>query len=283
VALATCSELPDLDEDERLVVPALEARGVDVHVEVWDDPSVQWETYELVVVRSTWDYHDRRDDFLRWAASAPRVLNPLASLVWNTDKTYLRELSARGIPCVATTWMEPGTDSEALELPGGEVVIKPAISAGSNNTERFAGARDAAASAHLRRLLDERRTVMVQPYVASVDRIGEIALLYVDGELSHAVRKAATLLQPGASQGRLFAPEEITRAHPSHREVDAAESVLDVLQWGRSELLYARVDLVNGDNSEPLLLEVELTEPSMYLGYADGAADRFATAIAARL
>src|SRR5690242_762073 len=135
VALATCSEFADLDDDERPVLPELQQAGVEVGVEVWDDESVDWNVYELVVIRSTWDYQDRRDQYLRWAASLPRVLNTLPVLVWNTDKTYLRELSARGIECVATTWIEPGTDIDALRLPGGEVVVKPAVSAGSRNTE----------------------------------------------------------------------------------------------------------------------------------------------------
>jgi len=283
LALATCSELPDLDPDEQLVLPELQRLGVDAAVEVWDDETVPWDAYELVVVRSTWDYQDRRDAFLRWAARVPHVLNPLPALVWNTDKTYLRELGARGVPCVATTWIEPGTDLGALALPGGEVVVKPAISAGSRNTERYADAREPACLAHVQRLLGAAHTVMMQPYVASVDEQGETSLLYIDGVYSHAINKAATLIEPGAAEGKLFAPEVITPAQPAEDERSTAEVVLDSLQWPRAELLYARVDIVHGDNGQPLLLEIELTEPSMFLGSADGAAARFAAAMARRL
>jgi glutathione synthase/RimK-type ligase-like ATP-grasp enzyme len=283
VALATCAELPELDEDERLVLPELQQLGVDAAVEVWDDESVRWDAYELVVIRSTWDYQDRRAVYLRWAASLPRVLNPLLVLAWNTDKTYLRELAARGIDCVATTWIEPGTDVEALALSGGEVVVKPAVSAGSQNTERYGDARDQACVAHVQRLLDAGHTVMMQPYVASVDRVGETALLYIDGAFSHAINKAATLVERGATEGRLFAPEVITPAVPASEDRAAAERLLDTLQWPRTELLYARVDIVHGDNGQPFLLEVELTEPSLYFGFGDGSADRFATAVVRRL
>src|SRR5205823_6568423 len=100
IALATCSALPQLDDDERLIIPALAARGVAAEPRVWDDPSVEWDAYPLVVVRSTWDYADRRREFLEWCARVPRVLNSVAVVTWNTDKVYLRELAAAGIPVV---------------------------------------------------------------------------------------------------------------------------------------------------------------------------------------
>lgn len=248
---------------------------------MWDDEAVRWDAYDLVVVRSTWDYSDRRAAFLAWAARVPRVLNPLPVLAWNTDKSYLRGLGARGVPTVATQWIEPGEDPGRLHLPAGEVVVKPAVSAGSRDTERHRDPADA--RRHAERLLEAGRTVMVQPYVASVDAEGETGLLYIDGHFSHAVRKGATLVRPGAAEGRLFAPEEITHAAPNPLQRAAAEAVLDALQWPRGELLYARVDLVRGDGGAPRLLELELTEPSLYLRFGDGAADRFAAAIARRL
>ncbi len=283
MVLATCADLPQLEADERLVIPELARLGVGAIPAVWDGASQVWSEHPLVVVRSTWDYSDRRHDFLTWAAALPGVLNPLPVLAWNTDKTYLRELGARGIPTVATIWVEPGTDLGALALPDGEVVVKPAVSAGSRNTERYADARSPAARAHVQRLLDAGRTVMVQPYVESVDRDGETALMFFDGVYSHAIRKAATLRQPGAAAGRLFAPESITAAEPTPDDHALAKAVLDALQWPRGDLLYARVDVVHGDDGRPSVLEVELTEPSLFLGWSDGAAARFAAAIERRL
>jgi hypothetical protein len=132
-------------------------------------------------------------------------------------------------------------------------------------------------------LLEKGRTVMVQRYVESVDVEGEVGLLYIDGRFSHAIHKAATLVRPGAAEGRVFAPERITAAEPEPGQLSAADAVLDALPWPRGDLLYARVDLVRGENGESRLLEVELTEPSLYLRCGDGAADRFAAAIARRL
>jgi glutathione synthase/RimK-type ligase-like ATP-grasp enzyme len=265
------------------VLPALARLGIDAEPAVWDDPSVGWDRYQLIVVRCTWDYIDRRDAFLGWAGRLPRVLNAPPVLTWNTDKTYLRELQALGVPTVATTWLEPGCAIEAAALPEGVVVVKPAVSGGSRDTERYESARADAAQAHMRSLLDVGRTVMVQPYISSVDEHGETGLAYFDGVFSHAIRKAAILTQPGAATGRLFAPEQITRAEPSQLERAAAEAVLDALPWPRDELLYARVDVVRDSHGAPLLLELELTEPSLFLGHGADAAERFASGIARRL
>ena len=120
VALATCSLLPDLDADERMLIPALAAHGLTAEPRVWDDAGVRWDEFRLVVVRSTWDYAARRDAFLTWAASLPRVLNPVDVLTWNTDKTYLRTLAASGVPTVPTTWIGPDANDGLSRLPGGQ-------------------------------------------------------------------------------------------------------------------------------------------------------------------
>jgi glutathione synthase/RimK-type ligase-like ATP-grasp enzyme len=281
VALATCSLLPELDDDERLVIPALAAEGVHAAAAVWDDSAVDWHSYELVVVRSTWDYADRRDDFLSWSRSLRRVVNAQPVLEWNTDKVYLRELDRRGVPVVPTAWLEPG--AAAGPLPAGEVVVKPAVSSGARDTSRYRGEHAHAARAHADRLLAAGRTVMVQPYMRSVDAGGETALIFLGGSFSHAINKGALLVEPGRATSGLWEPERITACEPCSDERDVAENVLDSLPWPRAELLYARVDVVRGPEGTPLLLELELAEPSLFLAHGDGAAERFARAIVARL
>jgi glutathione synthase/RimK-type ligase-like ATP-grasp enzyme len=283
IALATCSLLPDLDADERLLIPALDACGVAAEPRVWDDPSVRWDDFRLVVIRSTWDYAERRDAFLEWCAGVPTVLNSLAVITWNTDKTYLRVLAEAGVPTVATTWIGPESLSRDVVLPGGDLVVKPAISSGAQNTSRYRPADHAAARRHVERLLSEGRDVMVQPYVTSVDSDGETGLIYVDGRFSHAVRKGPLLRTPGVATNRLWALEDITPRAPETAERAVAEATLDALPWPREALLYARVDLVRGGDGAPVLLELELAEPSLFLGLGVGAASRLAAAIAARL
>jgi glutathione synthase/RimK-type ligase-like ATP-grasp enzyme len=233
------------------------------------------------VVRSTWDYSDRRDAFLAWCARPPRLLNPAAVIEWNTDKRYLRELEVAGIPIVPTTWISPG--QEPTGMPAGQVVVKPSVSAGARNTSRYERGDQAAARAHVERLLSEGRTVLLQPYVESVDVAGETGLIYIDGVLSHTIRKGPVLHAPGFATDRLWAPEEISVRAPDGAERAIAEAALDSLPWPRGELLYARVDLVRGDDGRPMLLELELAEPSLFLGLEAGAPERLAAGIARRL
>jgi hypothetical protein len=281
IALATAAEFPDLDDDGIALRDALALRGLTGAPAVWTDETVDWSAYGAVVVRSTWDYAGRRDEFLGWAervAAVTRLANRPEVLRWNTHKTYLRELGAAGLPVVATTWLEPG---DTFRAPvDGEYVVKPAVSAGSKDTNRYrAGEHDERAAAHAEALLAAGRTVMVQPYLTEIDEYGETALLFFAGEFSHAIRKAPLLEPVMDLVAGAFKEERITARPPSDAERAVAEQVLDALPWSRHDLAYARVDLVPGAGSAPTLLELELTEPSMFLGYDDGAADRFAAAI----
>ncbi len=285
IALATAAALPDLDEDGPVLLRALEQRGMAASPAVWTDDAVDWSSYDAVVVRSTWDYIGRYADFLDWThrvSQVTRLANAADVIRWNTDKTFLAELTGLGLPAVSTTWLRPG---DAVSLPAeGEYVVKPAVSAGSRDTNRYeAGAHDDLAHAHVARLLAAGRTVMVQPYLVEVDTYGETALLYFAGEFSHAIRKGP-MLQPAMDfVAGLYKEERIEARMPSDAERATAERVLDALPWPRHSLLYARVDLVPCGESAPTLLELELTEPSMFLVYDghDGvaAADRFAAAI----
>jgi glutathione synthase/RimK-type ligase-like ATP-grasp enzyme len=275
--------LPDLDDDERRLIPALEEVGVVAEARVWDDPSVRWDEFRLVVIRSTWDYAERRDAFLTWCSRVPQVLNAVPVLTWNTDKTYLRELAGAGIPTVPTTWVGIGSSAGSVLLPEGELVVKPSVSSGSQNTSRYGNDDRAAARTHVQRLLSDGRVVMVQPYIHSVDAEGETGLIYIDGTFSHAIRKGALLRTTGTTTDQLWALEDISQRAPEADELAVAEATLDALPWPRAALLYARVDLVRDREGAPLLLELELAEPSLFLGLGSGAAARLAAAITSRL
>ncbi len=269
MALVTFTGFPDLYDDDRLVLGPLAGLGIDAVAAVWDDPAQAWGAYDLVVVRSTWDYTWRREEFLDWASSVPGLANPAEVLACNTDKRYLAELAAAGVPVVPTAFVAPG---EAYDVPGHEHVVKPTVSAGARDTVRFAAGEDS--SAHAQVLLDAGRTVMVQPYQAAVDQVGETAVLSFGGVHSHAAGKDAVLVP------------ELLHAHDvgiSARVATAAE--LEVAERALAEvpgdrpLLYARVDLVPGPDGAPALMELEVTEPSLFLGHDPGAAARFAAAI----
>lgn len=258
IALATCAELPDGDPDDRPLPDALGGEFV-----VWDDPSVHWSRYERVVIRSTWDYAPRREAFLAWARSVgDRLINPPELIAWNTDKRYLEDLAAAGIPVVPTTFVPPG---EGADLPAQELVVKPAVSAGSRDTARFGPdgherAHDLVAQIHA-----TGRSAIVQPYIPSVDRRGETALLYFGGEYSHAIHKGPLLQAGQAPTDGLFAEEEIQARTPTPHERALADRVITfVTARTGAAPVYARVDLVEDAAGAPLLLELELTEPSLF-------------------
>ena len=271
IALATCSHFPTGDADDAPLAAALpEACWA-----VWDDPAVDWDAFDAVVIRSTWDYQDRHDEFLAWVRSVPRLINPRQVVEWNTDKRYLAELPG----AVATTFLAPG---EPFAAPQGEYVVKPSVSAGSRDTARFTAGDEERAAALVDRIHAGGRTAMVQPYLHAVDDEGETALLYFDGVFSHAIRKGP-LLEPGAEpHDDVFAPETITARAPRDDERALAEAVVAHVRGRFGDLAYTRFDLVRGDDG-PRLLELELTEPSLFFLQGDGAAQRFAAAIRSRL
>jgi glutathione synthase/RimK-type ligase-like ATP-grasp enzyme len=277
IALATCSEVADGDEDSPALVAALAARDIDAVPAVWDDPGVDWSVFELVVVRSTWDYAESRDQFLGWAASLPWVLNDVEVLRWNTDKRYLRRLDEAGVPVVPTSFVEPG---EELTVLDGRFVVKPAVSAGARHAAVYGPGDVEQAREHVDRLHAMGRTMMIQPYLEAVDELGETEMVYLGGSYSHAVVKAA-LLRPGQAPGTgLYLEEDMRSTEPSGAERDVADRALAAL--ASNSLLQARVDVAATPDG-PVVLEVELTEPSLYLGYADGATERFADAISAAI
>ena len=285
VALVTCSELPGADGDTRLLFDPLEAHRVEAVPAVWDDPSVDWSSFDLSVVRSCWDYPTRRSEFVSWAARVPRLENPARVLEWNTDKRYLAELSARGIPVISTTWVRP---NDIWQPPGeAQYVIKPAVSLSALDSGRYDlgdAAQRRLAARHVRRLQAAGRTVMVQPYMTRIDDHGETSLVFIAGWFSHAMRRGAVLDGPDRGVDKRFTPDgglDLRRREPSPEEMALAQRTLDVIP-GADRLLYARVDLVLGGEGTPLVMEVELTEPHLYLGMVPEAIDRFAAAIAVR-
>ncbi|MDG4826825.1 hypothetical protein O7635_33675 [Asanoa sp. WMMD1127] len=288
VALVTCAEIPDLEEDDRLVLAPLAALGVTAEPAVWDDPAVDWAGYDLVVLRSAWDYAPRRAEFVAWAAGRGNLANPADVVEWNTDKSYLDELARAGVPVIPTMVMGPeGWFHYGLPT---DLVIKPAIGAGSVDAGRYRlddPGENSAFDAHLRRLLDAGRTALVQPYLPAVDTAGEAALVFLRGpdglRFSHAATKGALLSGPDEGVEGLYREETITPRVATAAELAVAEKALSAIPGGVDRLLYARVDLIPAEDGRPVLIELELTEPSLFLGTDDGAAERFAGAVAGRL
>ncbi|MBK6692149.1 MAG: hypothetical protein IPG50_08085 [Myxococcales bacterium] len=284
VAIVSAKEAMAVDTDLPLLRSALDARGITHATYAWDDKAAPWDTFDLVVVRSAWDYVPRRDEFVAWARAVRAPLaNDAGMLAWNTDKRYLRVLEKKGVAIVPTTWVEGGVDGGAAPtFPStGEFVVKPAISAGARDTARYEAKQTGEATAHVRRITDAGNTAMIQPYVASVDERGETGLIFFGGRASHAIEKGAILRGKRTEVAGLFAEERIVTRSPSDAERAFAEKVLAAIPFQTP--LYARVDMVEDEQGALRLLELELTEPSVFLDVDPKAAARFAEAIAERL
>jgi glutathione synthase/RimK-type ligase-like ATP-grasp enzyme len=282
LALATCAALPELTADDRLLIPALAARGIGAVPAVWDDDTVDWLAFAAVVIRSTWDYHLRQPRFLAWidrlGTLGVPLINPASVLRWNAEKTYLHDLTRAGVPVVPTRWVErddPTPLAAILRETGWpRAVVKPAIAATAYRTWATdlvsAGAHDA----RFKELIGDGRA-LVQPFVEAIAAEGEWSLMFFRGQYAYSVLKT-----PSAGDFRVqsdFGGQVVTRsAGPAM--VAQASRVLDAAPFKRSELTYARVDGCVVDGTF-VLMELEVLEPGLFLAVGPRGADDFAEAI----
>lgn len=262
IVLAGCQALPEGDGDDAELIAALRRRGLHARWLSWDDPDTL--TADLVILRATWDYIERLEEFLAWTTKVANLVNAPEVVAWNTDKRYLLDLADAGVPIIPSWFVGPG---EQVRLPAGEVVVKPAVGAGSVGAQRFSDSDEA--RRHAAALHADCSTVLVQPYDARVED-GETALVFLAGRQSHAFTKGPILPAPGGrpafDDSGTYAEESLTPAEPDfelwdvgHAALAAAAAHLDI---DVAELLYARVDVIGGP-SDPQLLELELVEPSL--------------------
>lgn len=274
VALVTWQELPALSDDDRELLAPLARRGISAAPAVWSDPSERWSEYDALVVRSTWDYYRRYDEFLAWvrrAGSSGRLWNPAAVLCWNSHKSYLQRLSDRGVPVVPTRYCPDLASARATILREGwpRAVVKAAVSAGGYRTYLVD-----------RRSLEEGRfpweeappqgELLIQPYEEEVERSGERSLVFFLGAFSHAFVRAPRL----ARSSPLVEGAPTT---PTAQEVEVARRAL---ACAPAPTLYGRVDLVRSADDGARVMELEVIEPALELRSAPGAPERFADAIA---
>jgi glutathione synthase/RimK-type ligase-like ATP-grasp enzyme len=231
----------------------------------------------LVVIRSTWDYPHRCREFLAWAKQLRKVLNPLPILTWNTDKRYLDDLATAGLPVIPTRFLEP---HDVFDPPAFPFVIKPAVSCGAKDTARYTASDMAQARDHVRQLQADGRTVMVQPYLSAIEAKGEVAVMFIGGAYSHSICRGPLLKHPGLLDDGVPIPLNVQPYEATPTERSLAELAMSHIPGGSADLLYGRVDLVPGPSGEALILEVELTEPALFLEFSKGGVDHLADCVA---
>ena len=286
IALVSSAYARDLDTDLPYLVRAFADRGVTAEIIDWDAAGEDWTRFSSAVVRSPWDYHRRYGEFLDWidrVSSLTELCNPAEVLRWNLDKHYLGELASAGIDVIPTTYLESEDDiSSVADLLESDIVVKPTVSAGANHSWRHTADR-AGAEAHVREILTMGKSVMVQPYQRFIDERGETGLLYFGGVYSHAFRKGAILARGEMVHNDLYVEEEISVRTPKDQERELGDRVIAWLtrRFGVAPV-YARVDMVKGSRGIPVLMEVELAEPSFFLHVSPGSPERFVAAVLGR-
>lgn len=260
VCFLSMDSLDGYVSDDELAIAPMNALGWHVETVSWRNGQTDWNAFDAVVIRTTWDYQRHADEFIRVLetieASAARLENPIEIVRWNLNKTYLRDMEMRMCPIVPTLWARTyGSDEfdEWLnELATEEIIIKPTVSATAEHTYRLK-----VYAPDLAEIFDERE-FMVQPFMPAIVSEGEYSLFYFGGKFSHAINKA-----PKPDDFRV--QEEhgglITAIVPDERARIAGDNALAAIG---NELLYARVDLVRDADGRFLLMELELIEPALY-------------------
>ncbi|MCU1278350.1 MAG: hypothetical protein JWM53_1896 [bacterium] len=278
-ALVTCHAFPTLYADEQELPARFAAAGVDARPVSWSDPAVDWTSFDRVLLRSTWDYFQRIDEFRAWLDRLDRdrvpLCNPSSLVRWNFDKRYLAELGSRGARLLPTRFIDAGErlDLDALVRERGwsDVILKPAVSGGAYRTHRFAAAGASTLQAELDAILAVSGA-LVQPFAPEIAAEGEWSLLFFGGAFSHAVVKTPTAgdFRVQTQFGGVY--RAVT---PPPSMLAAATAILAALP---APAVYARIDGIRrGDDF--LLMEVEAIEPYLFLPHSPGAVDRYIAAV----
>jgi hypothetical protein len=287
VAFTAPPKFPNLHDDWPLVRAALADVGVDSVAVVWSDPSADWSSFDLVVANGAWDSIHDPDAFLAWVAARERDRTPMvnspATLRWSLDKRYLRELEAAGVPIVPTSWVEPGGGEVVVAPPDGEVVVKPSISGGGHRTARYRPDEHEDARAHVRDLVASGRTAMIQPYQTSVDELGELGLVFLAGEFSHAIQKDPMIRRGVGPLDSLIENQVVRAAAASEGQIDLGQRAIAAAEALLGPTTYARVDIVEGADGAQALLELELLDPVLFFPQHPDAAATYARVLSARL
>lgn len=293
VAVLKCQKLPsfvtweipnveDLFADDRMLIAELAERGVEAESVIWGDPGVDWDQFDIALIRSTWDYIDERERFLAVLAgieeSSCQLFNPLEAVRWNSDKSYLFDLRDWQVPIVPThlaSATDPAILQDGIVRQGWQsAVLKPRIGVGAADVCRVPS-HEVARTIAQRTAQRPHQELLVQPLIESVVSEGEWSFIYIDGELSHVLLKKPA---PGDYRAHGIYGCTIERVEPRRDDLLQVEAMLARLPF---DLLYVRLDLVRIED-RLAVMELELVEPILYFNLAPHGASRLASAALSR-
>ncbi len=276
IALVSCENLPGWEVDDNPLIEALESKGATVVRPAWTEP-IDWDQFSISIIRTTWDYHLRKLEFIHWCKTVPRLFNTAKIIEWNTHKSYLRDLEKSGTKIAPTVWISKNesidirTVMSDLKIKRG--FIKPQVGACASDTLRFSTDELDKAQDFLVKNLHQ--DMMIQPYLKSVETEGELTAVFIDGEFTHGVQKI-----PVKGDYRVqddFGANDMPFTF-SNTEIETMQSTVQSVPQ-QSELLYARFDYLRSEDGELLLNELELVEPSLFFRHSSNSAIKFADAI----
>lgn len=278
IGLLTCEKFPDLQSDFHFLKNELEAQGLKVRPVVWNQMEVDWSNFKNLLFCSVWDYCNNYSLFHKWLTAREAQCNLINSsniIRWNLNKSYMQHFEKNSIPVIPTKWIYEQNQITYLNLDWQDVIVKPAVGAGSSGMKKFESLRQTdKMKSHINFLLEDS-IVMIQPYLESADKLGETALVYFDGELSHTVHRPL-----GGHKGT--PDEEVSTATHVEATEDQLEIGRKILQCLPFKPTYIRVDLLKDQNNKDVLLEVEMIEPNLFLKSEKTAAN-YANALKAKV
>jgi glutathione synthase/RimK-type ligase-like ATP-grasp enzyme len=272
ITIVTHVGAPDGVADDHRLAEAIAALGGEAQYAVWTDASMDWSSGAVTIVRSAWDYHLHPTAWFQWldrVAPLTRLVNAVDLIRWNSEKTYLLNLSERGVPIVPTVLLSQSSNllKACVDRGWSDVVVKPTIGASTFGVRRFLGPEIAIAGIkHVERLLTGGKALL-QPYQGAIEDARERSLVYIDGLFSHAFSK------PGFHAG--IGDADLPSYTPTSEELDLSRVVLSTLP---QRPVFARIDMVPSTNG-PLLMEAELVEPLLAFQHSDSAAHKLAAAL----
>ena len=280
-AILSMDCLDDFEAYDDLIIEPMKARGWHCSWVSWRKEDVIWDEFDVVVVRTPWDYQEDADAFIKVLRaideSSAHLENNLATMLWNIDKIYLKELAQHQVAIVPTIWRDTFDATELGKFfehfATDQIVLKPRVSANADNTFWLRKDMDSLPLTELNAALSDR-DFMVQPFVPAVIEEGEYSLFYFNGKFSHAILKT-----PKRDDFRVQEEHggRLQTIEPEAGLIAGAEKCVSAISQLHDMPLYARLDLVRF-NGEFVLMEAELIEPSLYFNMDVESPKRFARA-----
>ncbi|OYU67204.1 MAG: hypothetical protein CFE22_05925 [Cytophagaceae bacterium BCCC1] len=272
IAIATYDKLPDLTFNDQLLIPIFRENGYTVSPEIWDNSEVDWSSFDIVLIRSTWDYYLKPVEFKNWITqfinSKTRLINSAEMVLKNSHKFYLKELANKGVSIIPTIFSSEKIELEKLKM-WEKIVIKPAVSAGSHETEIFE------VNMLTQEVLDNKTRTgdwLVQPFLEEIKDAGEISMLFFGGNFSHAIQKVP---KSGDFRVQKQFGAQYLKFEPSTMLLSIAKNIVEI---AGKESVYARIDGVITQNGF-LLMEVEMIEPDLFFEHTLDGPNRFVEAV----